>query len=128
MCMISELIDKLKKYAAEYDLPSFGKEIEGTKELLNQAADTIEALSTKLQAANTENVGGWIACSERLPEYGKRYLVTAVWVDGDFEKKSVYDAVYGSDGIWHTHNYEPVSYKVLAWHPLPEQYKPQERS
>lgn len=66
---------------------------------------------------------GWIPCSERLPEAGKRYLVSAIWKDKDFEKAAVYDAVYGSDGLWHSYNYEPVSYKVIAWQPLPEPYK-----
>lgn len=53
MSMISELLGKLRTYAAGYNLPPFGREIEGTAELLNQAADTIEALSAKLQAAET---------------------------------------------------------------------------
>ena len=66
---------------------------------------------------------GWIPCSERLPEAGKRYLVSAIWKDKDFEKSAVYDAVYGSDGLWHSYNYEPVSYKIIAWKPLPEPFK-----
>ena len=66
---------------------------------------------------------GWIPCSERLPEAGKRYLVSAIWKDKDFEKSAVYDAVYGRDGLWHSYNYEPVSYKVIAWQPLPEPFK-----
>lgn len=70
-----------------------------------------------------EQKGGWILCSERLPEPGKRYLVSGVWKDKDFEKHSVYDAVYGTDGLWHSHNYEPVSYEVIAWQPLPAPYK-----
>lgn len=54
MSIINELVDKLKKYAAEYDLPPFGREIEGTKELLFRAADIIEALSEKQEAASME--------------------------------------------------------------------------
>lgn len=54
MSMISELVDKLKNYAVEYDLPPFGREVEGTPELLLEAADTIEALSAKLVVANME--------------------------------------------------------------------------
>lgn len=69
------------------------------------------------------NNDGWIPCSERLPEAGKRYLVSTIWEDRDFEKSAVYDAIYGSDGLWHSYNYEPVSYKVIAWQPLPEPYK-----
>ena len=67
---------------------------------------------------------GWIPCSERLPDAGKRYLVSVIWKDKDFEKSAVYDAVYGSDGLWHSYNYEHVSYKVIAWQPLPEPYQP----
>lgn len=71
-------------------------------------------------------IGGWIPCSERLPECGKRYLVTAIWRDGEFERRSVYDAVYGSDRIWHTRNFKSVAYEVAAWQPLPEPYKGEE--
>ena len=76
-----------------------------------------------VQEVTEEYNGGWIPCSERLPEAGKRYLVSAIWKDKDFEKSAVYDAVYGSDGLWHSYNYEPVSYKVIAWQPLPEPFK-----
>lgn len=65
----------------------------------------------------------WIPCSDKFPETVGRYLVTAVWEDGDFKKHSVYDAVYGSDGIWHVQDYAPAPYKVVAWMPLPELYK-----
>ena len=75
-----------------------------------------------VQEVAEEYKGGWIPCSERLPEAGKRYLVSAIWKDKDFEKSAVYDAVYGSDGLWHSYNYEPVSYKVIAWQPLPEPF------
>ena len=76
-----------------------------------------------VKAGGGEYNDGWIPCSERLPEAGKRYLVSAIWKDKDFEKSAVYDAVYGSDGLWHSYNYEPVSYKVIAWQPLPEPFK-----
>lgn len=46
-----EIVDKLKKYAAEYNLPPFGIEIEGTPELLSEAAKMIEVLSAKLAVA-----------------------------------------------------------------------------
>ncbi len=69
-------------------------------------------------------IGEWIPCSERLPESGQRYLVSGIWKDKDYEVRRTYDAAYGSDGVWHTHNYEPVNYEVIAWQPLPEPYKP----
>ena len=73
------------------------------------------------------NVGNWIPCSERLPDAGRRYLVIAVWKDGDFKKHSIYTFVFGTDGLWHSHNYEPVSCEVIAWQPLPEPYKPEQQ-
>lgn len=70
----------------------------------------------------------WIPCSKRLPETTGRYLVTALWKDGDFEKYSIYDAVYGNDRIWHIHwhvqDYAPAPRIVIAWQPLPEPYQP----
>ena len=89
-------------------------------------ANCMNVIKKFVQEVAEEYNGGWIPCSERLPEAGKRYLVSAIWKDKDFEKSAVYDAVYGSDGLWHSYNYEPVSYKVIAWQPLPEQFKESE--
>lgn len=82
-----------------------------------------DAIEIVRQTAAEYN-NGWIPCSERLPEPGKRYLVSCVWKDEDYKRPAVYDAVFGGDGLWHTHNYEPVSYEVIAWQPLPEPYNP----
>ena len=93
--------------------------------------ENLEIVINALRAYNqdsTKNNQGWIPCSERLPKPGKRYLVTAVWRNKDFEKHSVYDFVYGSDGVWHGDNYEVVEYcEVIAWQPLLEPYKPTEQ-
>lgn len=129
MSMLSEQVNKIRKVAKCVYLATDKEVADDIASTLNQAADTIEALSVKLAAANMEQSdryygGGWVACEDRLPEFGKRYLVTALWRDEGFTKYSVYDAVYGSNGLWHTHNYNPVSYKVLAWKSLPEPYRP----
>lgn len=94
------------------------------------AADTIESLSANLQAANMERSaedcgGGWIYCGDgnNLPEPGRRYRVTALWKDGDFETRSVYDLVYGTDGLWHGENYTPVFFEIIAWKLLEEPYR-----
>lgn len=65
MSMISEQVKELR-IAAVYKEHSL-------KTLLEQAADTIEALSAKLQAANMERSdrycgGGWISCEDRLSD------------------------------------------------------------
>ena len=76
---------------------------------------------------------GWIACSERLPQESepvgtlcevvnvmlKNGIVTSGWCNRYLEKWYVLD---------HDHDYPlPYEYKdVIAWHPLPKPYKPQE--
>ena len=65
MSMISELIKNLRWYG------SYADRVE--KDLMYEAADTIEALSAKLQAANMERSdryygGGWILCEDRLSD------------------------------------------------------------
>ena len=50
------------------------------------------------------------------------------WVEGDlvhsvYKINDICVGKYGSDGLWHSYNYEPVSYKVIAWQSLPEPYK-----
>lgn len=81
------------------------------KMLLEQAADTIEALSAKLQAANC---GGLIPCKERLPQKDETVLIdTGI---GYFEI-----ATYSGDGkTFYTEEYG--SSNAVAWQPLPEPY------
>ena len=50
MSMISEQVKELREIAAEFDLD----DKEELANMINEAADTIEALSAKLQAANME--------------------------------------------------------------------------
>lgn len=64
MSMISEQVKELR-IAAVYKEHSL-------KKLLEQAADTIEALSAKLQVANC---GGLIPCKERLPQKDETVLI-----------------------------------------------------
>ena len=85
----------------------------------------IEELEAADMERSAEDCGGWIYCGDgnNLPGPGRRYRVTALWKDGDFETRSVYDLVYGTDGIWHGENYIPVSFEIIAWKPLEEPYK-----
>ena len=111
--------ERYHRYLDDSNLPCmFDK-----SDIEEKRVDTIKEMLEIVQEVSEEYKGGWIPCSERLPEAGKRYLVSAIWKDKDFEKSAVYDAVYGSDGLWHSYNYEPVSYKVIAWKPLPEPFK-----
>lgn len=71
---ISEQIKHLKELsdAEKANVYSF----EALSQSLREAADTIESLSAKLQAANTDNGGGWIACEDRLPEKSGIYEIS----------------------------------------------------
>lgn len=76
-------------------------------------------------------IGGWIPCSERLPEPARRYLATVVWSDGDcIVIKEVHNVLYGIDLRWHTDGiYEfekPLDCKVTAWKPIPIPYEVKE--
>lgn len=64
---ISEQVKELRETAELFD------KIDDGRRMLLQAADTIEALSAKLAAANMERSdrycgGGWISCEDRLSD------------------------------------------------------------
>lgn len=54
MSMINEFVKKLRLYVSEYNKSPLGREIEGTSDLLKEAADIIEELSAKLASANMD--------------------------------------------------------------------------
>jgi len=135
MSLITNQIEKLRSYA---------KDRKGElAKLINDAADTIEMLSAKLQTLQMEQSSlyyhrGWIPCNERLPTEDGDYLVT-------YEKGYAED--YGFDpigiapfevdcegfGIWQERfdqytlgslGSDWVEIDVVAWKPLPEPYRP----
>ena len=61
----------------------------------------------------------WIPCSERLPEESKRYLISAL--DGVGRRTTV--ASYQSTYKAWTMTGRMAYWKVVAWMPLPEPYK-----
>ena len=67
-----------------------------------------------------EHKGGWIPCSERLPEDMQTVLFTSK--DG-YVDCGLYDA----DKNWCVNdNYFPNAFRFIAWQPLPEPYKSEE--
>lgn len=126
MSMISKQVKELRKFS-ELCLQYCNEK--RAKELLKEAADTIEALSAKLQAANMENGGGWILCEDRLPEDGVDVLV---WYE--YFRYGEYNRLFQTSGISFTHNGEWYGFvngssgwnqlSILAWQPLPEPYRP----
>ena len=100
-------------------------------EIVKEAADTIESLSAKLQAANmersVEDCGGWIPRKERLPEDGVDVLV---WFE--YFRYGEYNRLFQTKGISYTFNGEWSGFvngssgwnqlRIIAWQPLPEDY------
>ena len=123
MSMISELVERLRRYArfSKTNTPSWS-------EAMMQAADTIEELSAKLSALQMERSsqyyhGGWIPCEERLPEitikdmYSDKVLVALKWRNDDITHEVGW---YYASGIW---SCDSEICKVIAWRPLPEPYR-----
>lgn len=120
MSLTSKQVKELRDYAK-------GRKGELAK-LINDAAETIELLSTKLSAANMERSsqyyhGGWIPCSERLPEDNRQVLVYAQSTHFVLAK---YDEMREADGTykkqWVTFDAWKPLYtikNVIAWMPLP---------
>lgn len=112
---ISEQVKELKWYASY-------QECEKTQELMYNAADTIESLSAKLQAANMERSaedcgGGWIPCKERLPEE-KINPVTDDFYEYEvtFKQGDVIDIRHYKFGRGHWRNYGMLYDDcVIAW-------------
>ena len=113
MSLISKQIDELRAYAKD----SNGE----LAKLINDAADTIEELSTKLYTANMERSSqyyndGWISCNEKLPdEYGE-YLVTKRTCGWNCEEYISNDIAYFDNDGFHKAD------TVIAWMPLPKKY------
>lgn len=127
---ISEQVKELREYADGYKKSDFG--VDGIVKILYQAADTIESLSAKLQAANMERSaedcgGGWILCKDRLPEEGVKVLV---WFE--YFRYGEYNRLFQTIGISYTYNGQWSGFvndssgwdklSILAWQPLPEPY------
>lgn len=104
-------------------------------QMLAQAADTIEALSAKLAAANMERSdrhygSGWIACEDRLPENNRDVLISVrCKLDGelDIAISSWADARFGGHSLGYKEwskpwDYFHANYDVIAWRELPQPY------
>ena len=124
MSMLSEQVKRLREMSKNYPI---NIEINVFQQTLAEAADTIEALSTKLQAANMERSdryynGGWILCSDRLPENNGKYLVT--YADDIVDNYVIVRNFYNGRFEPMPYSEENLGRKAIAWMPLPEPYKP----
>lgn len=87
-------------------------------EIVNQLAEEYKL------SGNSEQLNGWIPCSEMLPEENKRYITTSdVCGDGEIE---TFD-LYFDDGVWFVDKgCEAFLGTVIAWQPLPPKYEPKQ--
>lgn len=126
MSMISEQVKELRYKADVFE--KSGCAVDGIVKEFRKAADTIEELSSKLAAANMKN-GGWIPCSERLPECSDGTETDVLMFQ--LNTGTIEIGYYGRGGRFrdsyfrHYRDYkEGVDSKdVIAWRPLPEPYK-----
>lgn len=132
MSMTTELVKKLRRYAKAYTESPLGREVDGTKELLRKAADTIEELSAKVEELHCND--RWIPVEERLPEDGQRVFATHlgglnhenqviehIFRDGKFVFNWDMDRDFSSPTFG-----ERYMGEVIAWQPFLLAYEPKE--
>lgn len=119
MRMISEQVKELRNFERIYGMADFSRAIC----LMRKAADTIETLSAKLQAANMERStayynGGWIPCDVKFPTIFKDVLI--------FTEEKEFHVANIDEKEWMLYDGTIIKTEnVIAWQPLPEPYKPQ---
>lgn len=91
-----KLIEEIDLYIRCYSNPPYGREIEGTVELLKEVKDVLN---------NQSNADRWIPCSERLPENAKH--------KGSFCPRYQVNTEYGVTEGWYNPNVE--SWYCLFW-------------
>lgn len=105
MSMVSEQVKELREIASEFDLD----DKEELSNMINEAADTIEALSAKLadrERSAEDCGGGWIPCSEP-PKHNNEVLI--------FNGKS-YSVGYYDGKTW-VNTIHPVEWQEIQHEP-----------
>ena len=130
MSMVGELVKTLRDRSFRFAHDIYFKPT--TKDLLSQAADTIEELSAKVARQNMERSsqyygGGWIPVEDGLPEDGEEVLV---WYEyfryGDYNRMfQTYGIGYEYNGYWGGDVYGYRA-RCIAWQPLPPAFEQQE--
>ena len=107
MSLTSKQIDDLRAYA---------KDRKGElAKLINDAADTIEMLSSKQPEPK------WIPFDEQQPEYRQEILVTIHWHESGEEEYFVQFDTYVDDATLDS-NFK-IGRDAFAWMPIPEPYR-----
>lgn len=111
---ISEQVKELRKISQQYPV---NIDIDLFERILNEAADTIEALFAKLadmERSAEDCGGGWILCSERMPEENEEVICCF--------KSGVVKALVLFNCKFHGKVYVYEKSDIIAWQPLPEPY------
>lgn len=108
---ISEQVKELRNKADIFE--KSGCAVDGIVKTFREAADTIEALSENLAAANIGNGGGWIACDDRLPEKGKEVLINVCVNEVPWIRVGIFNGSWWEilDGMW---SFRPLT-SVTVW-------------
>lgn len=81
----------------------------------NKKQELVDRLAMYEHAAEKEEFGRWVPCSERLPE-------NAMNVIAQFSSGTVTELRYAGNGIFEG-IYEYSTKVIIAWMPLPEPYR-----
>lgn len=133
MSMLSEQVKILRKVCMDYlDY--------GTRRLILDSADTIEALSTKVAAANMERSeryynGGWIDFNDKLPNDKQKVLISKdketledlfefYFPNEDCEDSEVLGFLEGESDSYDGFAILKGNKDNIVWQPMPEPYRP----
>lgn len=131
MSMISEQVKELREYS---NISLYARESRA-RELLKEAADTIEALSAKLAAANMKRSdryygGGWIydraPTKEECGRWRGKFLVTVYANEPTvMYMEYEYTEIRGKEvGRWIWCDKVNIPWEVVAWRKFPKPYRP----
>lgn len=124
---LAKILEEIDHYVKVYKTPPFGREVEGTVELLERCRDIIRKHMND----------GWIPIQDKLPEDDVDVLITYADID-DENYTDICITTYGYAYLggnkldfkeWRSpFEYFKTNYKVIAWRPLPEPYIPRNQN
>ena len=114
-----KILERLRGLAENYGRLQLG--FSDSVEIIVGKEQAIDLAIEIVQEVAEEYKGGWIACSERLPEDDSICIVTVEYPNNEtvvdygwFDRKSV---------CWFVGMQEFRTSNILAWQPLPEPFK-----
>ena len=116
-----KILKKIEEKRNKYQRLADGSNFDGWNEediKYSAKAEMCEELKEIVYEVAEEYHGGWIACSERLPEESGEYLT---WVKYDGDRFIAIDEI-DCNGIIKEWNCS-TDYKIIVWQPLPKPFK-----